>query len=73
MNTHGTYKKLQETKIPILGLLGENDISFATEDWFAAKGKFPTVNMIYFAQTGHGPQHQFPELSAKYITEFLKH
>jgi hypothetical protein len=37
MNTHGTYKKLQETKIPILGLLGENDISFATEDWCAAK------------------------------------
>jgi Predicted hydrolases or acyltransferases (alpha/beta hydrolase superfamily) len=69
---HGTYKKLQETKIPILGLLGENDISFAAEDWFTAKGVFPTVSMIYFAQTGHGPQHQFPELSAKYIAEFVK-
>ncbi|WP_413576175.1 alpha/beta fold hydrolase [Bdellovibrio sp. HCB290] len=72
LDTHGTYKKLQETKIPVLGILGENDISFAAEDWFKAKGKFPTVDMIYFAQTGHGPQHQYPELSAKYITEFLK-
>lgn len=71
-DTHGTYKKLQDSKIPILGLLGENDISFAAEDWFKAKGQFPTVDMIYFAQTGHGPQHQFPELSAKYIAEFIK-
>lgn len=71
-DVHGTFKKLQESKIPVLGLLGENDISFAAEDWFTAKGKFPTVSMMYFAQTGHGPQHQFPELSAKYINEFIQ-
>lgn len=71
-DVHGTYKKLQETKIPVLGLLGENDISFAAEDWFKAKGVFPTVQIIYLPQTGHGPQHQYPELSARYIADFLK-
>lgn len=68
---HGTLKKLQETKIPYLVIVGEDDICFPAEDWFSLNGKLPNSQIVLMAETGHGPQHQFPELSAKYITDFI--
>lgn len=70
-NAYGTLEKMMNTKVPLFVLVGEDDISFPVEDWFARKGKFPTAQIIYLPQTGHGPQHQYPELSANYIHTFL--
>lgn len=70
-NAYGTMEKMMTTKVPLFVLVGEDDISFPVEDWFARKGKFPTAQIIYLPQSGHAPQHQYPELSAKYIHAFL--
>lgn len=70
-NAYGTMEKMMITKVPLFVLVGEDDISFPVEDWFARKGKFPTAQIIYLPQTGHAPQHQYPELSANYIHAFL--
>lgn len=71
-DTYGTLEKMRKTKIPILNIMGEDDVCFAAEDWFKLKGKLPTVQMLLLPASGHGPQHQYPELSANYIRDFLK-
>lgn len=63
--------KLKTTKTPILVISGDHDISFAVENWFAMLRELPTTQIIVFPHTGHAPQHQFPELTAKYITDFI--
>lgn len=71
-DAYGTTQKMMETKIPILVLAGEDDVSFPVKDWFDRNGKFPTVNLTVLSQTGHGPQHQYPEYSAKLINDFVE-
>lgn len=68
---YGTYEKLKSTKIPLLVLTGEDDVSFPVEDWFEKKGEFPTAYLVMMPQSGHGPHHQFPEFSVKLIRDFL--
>jgi pimeloyl-ACP methyl ester carboxylesterase len=68
----GVSKMLTEGKTPILVLAGDHDIACHVEDWYALSGKMASVQMIVLPQAGHGPQHQYPELSAKYIREFVK-
>jgi len=63
--------QLKTTKIPILVISGDHDISFALENWFALLRELPTTQIIVFPHSGHAPQHQFPELTAKYITDFI--
>lgn len=68
----GNYRdQLKTTKTPILVISGDHDISFAVENWFALLRELPTTQIIVFPHTGHAPQHQFPELTAKYITDFI--
>lgn len=64
-------KQLKTTQTPILVLSGDHDISFAVENWFALLRQLPTTQIIVFPHTGHGPQHQYPELTAKYIHDFI--
>ncbi|MBW4361597.1 alpha/beta fold hydrolase [Flavobacterium taihuense] len=64
--------QLKATTTPILVICGDHDISFAVENWFALLRELPTAQIIVFPHTGHAPQHQFPELSAKYITNFIQ-
>jgi pimeloyl-ACP methyl ester carboxylesterase len=71
-DAYGTFEKMKRSKVPVLSIVGEDDICFPAEDWFAMKGKLPTVQVLLLPASGHGPQHQYPELSAGYINEFLK-
>lgn len=62
-----------ESQIPILVLSGDHDLCFPVENWFALSKKFKSGHLIVSPQSGHGPQHQFPELFAKYIIDFVEH
>jgi pimeloyl-ACP methyl ester carboxylesterase len=68
----GTLAKLQSSNIPILVLMGDHDIGFPVEDWYRLVGKLPSTQLIVMPQAGHGPQHQYPDLSAKYIASFIE-
>lgn len=70
-NTYNTLEKMQQTTLPILVLIGEDDVCFAAIDWMNLNGTLPTTQMILFGAAGHAPQHQYPELAASYISLFL--
>jgi pimeloyl-ACP methyl ester carboxylesterase len=65
-------EELIKTTTPILVLCGDNDISVPAEHWYKLSGKLKNAQFIVLPETGHGPQHQYPELSAKYIDDFIK-
>ncbi|MFB9080142.1 alpha/beta fold hydrolase [Flavobacterium procerum] len=67
-NFREAYKTLQT---PVLAISGDNDISFAVENWFALLKKAPTLQHIIFNAAGHAPHYQYPELAAAYITAFI--
>ena len=69
---YDTLGKLKESKIPILVLMGDHDICFHVEDWYPLVGKLPSIQLIVMPQAGHGVQHQYPDLAAKYITTFIE-
>ena len=69
---NGTLAKLESSKIPILVIMGDHDIGFPVEDWFRLVGKLPSTQLIVMPQAGHGPQHQYPDLAAKYIASFIE-
>lgn len=68
-NFRGAYKTLQT---PVLALSGDNDISFAVENWFPLLKNAPTLQHIIMPNTGHAPHFQYPELTTTYINEFIK-
>lgn len=68
LNFREGYKTL---KSPVLVISGDHDISFATENWFPLLRNAPTMQHIILNDAGHSPQHQYPELTAGYITLFL--
>lgn len=70
-DTYDTLQKMKETTVPVLVLIGEDDICFPAKDWTDLNGSLPSAQMILFGASGHGPQHQFPELAASYIREFI--
>jgi len=70
--TNSRQKMLDSNK-PVLVLTGDHDVCFPAENWYALTRKLPSTHLILFPQTGHGPQHQFPKLTAKYIIDFIKH
>jgi len=69
---NGTLAKLQSSNIPILVLMGDHDIGFPVEDWYGLVVKLPSTQLIVMPQAGHGPQHQYPDLVAKYIASFIE-
>jgi len=68
-NFRGAYKTLQT---PVLAISGDNDISFAVENWFPLLKNAPTLQHIIFPNTGHAPHFQYPELTTAYIQTFIK-
>ena len=67
-NFRAAYKTLET---PVLVISGDNDISFAVENWFPLLQNAPTIQHIIFQNTGHAPHYQYPELSTGYIKTFL--
>lgn len=68
-NFREAYKTLHT---PVLVISGDNDISFAVENWFPLLKNAPTLQHIIFPATGHAPHFQYPELSTAYINSFIK-
>ncbi len=62
---------LKTTTVPILHLGGDHDISFPVENWYALNRQLPTLQLVTFPQTGHGPQHQHPEAAAAIVEAFV--
>ncbi len=67
----GRREKLTQIRTPILVISGDNDTSTVGQNWFPLIGKLRNTQFVFYSETGHGPQHQHPELSAEYIGEFI--
>jgi pimeloyl-ACP methyl ester carboxylesterase len=63
---------LKTTSVPILHIGGDHDIIFPVENWYARNQELPTLSLITFPQSGHGPHHQFPQLSADVVASFVR-
>lgn len=70
LDFRGQYKTLTN---PVLVISSDHDVSFAVENWFPFLRNAPSMQHIIINDTGHGLQHQHPELIAKYIDLFLSH
>jgi len=68
LNFREQYKTIAN---PVLVISSDHDISFAVENWFPFLRNAPTMQQIIINDTGHGLQHQYPELIAGYIQLFL--
>lgn len=65
-------QKFIGTTKPVLAISGDRDISFPVENWYALTREMATTQQIVFPHTGHAPHHQYPELAADYIKNFIK-
>jgi pimeloyl-ACP methyl ester carboxylesterase len=63
---------LKQTTVPILHVGGDHDISFPIENWCALSPQLKTLQLVTFPQTGHGPQHQHPQMAADAIASFVR-
>jgi pimeloyl-ACP methyl ester carboxylesterase len=72
-DAYGAKEKLTQTNLPILVISADHEICFPPENWFALNRQLPTTQIIVIPRTGHGVQHEYPELVAKYITDFIEH
>ena len=69
----GAYSHLyQNTSIPALALSGDHDIIFPVENWYALNDVWPTIFVVTFPDSGHGPQHQYPVMAADMVTSFVE-
>lgn len=59
-------------KTPVLVISGDNDISFAPENWYPLIKSAPSLQLIILPESGHAPHFQYPELVTGYIQNFLK-
>ena len=68
---YNTLGELKKSTIPTLLIMGDHDIAFRVEDWYPLIGDLESTQVIVMPRAGHGPQHQYPDLVAKYITDFI--
>jgi len=70
----GAYTRFfATTDIPVLALSGDHDLVFPVENWYALNDTWPTLFVATWPECGHGPQHQYPEMSANLIASFVTH
>ncbi len=65
-------EKLKKLQNPVLVIMGDHDVCFPVENWYALNRQLKNTHLIVFPEAGHGPQHEYPELTASYIFEFIK-
>ncbi|MCY1458518.1 hypothetical protein D9M71_759090 [compost metagenome] len=70
-DTLGRRARLTQTRTPMLVISGDNDTSTAGQNWFPLIGQLRNAQFVFYPEAGHGPQHQYPELSAEYIADFI--
>jgi pimeloyl-ACP methyl ester carboxylesterase len=68
LDFRGQYRTLVN---PVLVISADHDISFAVQNWFLLLRNAPSMQHIIINDSGHGLQHQEPELIAGYINLFL--
>jgi pimeloyl-ACP methyl ester carboxylesterase len=69
---YNTLEELKKSIIPTLIIMGDHDIGFHLEDWYPLIGDLESTQVIVLPRAGHAPQHQYPDLVAKYITAFIQ-
>ncbi|WP_194790488.1 alpha/beta fold hydrolase [Pseudomonas sp. UFMG81] len=67
----GRRARLTLVRTPMLVISGDNDTSTAGQNWFPLIGQLRNAQFVFYPEAGHGPQHQYPELSAQYIADFI--
>ncbi|MGB5958383.1 alpha/beta fold hydrolase [Pseudomonas sp.] len=67
----GRRARLPQVRTPMLVISGDNDTSTAGQNWFPLIGQLRNAQFVFYPEAGHGPQHQYPELSAQYIADFI--
>jgi pimeloyl-ACP methyl ester carboxylesterase len=65
-------EKLGKLNVPILVISGDHDVVFPIENWYALTRKMPNLQIVMLPHAGHGPQHQYPILTTRYITDFIE-
>jgi len=60
------------TDIPVLALCGDHDLVFPVENWYALNEQWPTLFVATWPDSGHGPHHQYPQMSADVIASFIR-
>lgn len=63
---------LANSSVPMLVIGGDKDPSTAAQNWYPLIGRIPRGQLLVLPEAGHGPQHQYPQLSAKHIESFLE-
>lgn len=63
---------MKTTAVPILHVGGDHDIIFPVENWYALNQVLPTVRLLTFPSSGHGPQHQHPVAAGEGIASFIR-
>ena len=69
---YNSLGKLKSTTTPLLVISGDHDIVCPVENWYALTRVLPTMHLVVFPRTGHGPQHEFPDLIATYVASFIR-
>ncbi|MHA4844838.1 alpha/beta fold hydrolase [Flavitalea antarctica] len=64
-------ENLLKGKLPMLAVSGEHDIVFPIETWYEQTRKNPNLQIVMLPRAGHGPQSQYPVLTAQYIHSFI--
>ncbi|MBT32355.1 MAG: alpha/beta hydrolase [Thalassobius sp.] len=72
-DVYNTKQKLMESTIPILVISSNHEVCFPPENWFELNRKLPTTQVVVIPQSGHGVQHQYPEMVASYIHNFVQY
>ena len=69
----GGYRDfLEKTRTPILVISGDHDIGFPVENWFNLTRKWRSLFLSVLPRSGHGVQHQYPELVAQIMSCFVE-
>lgn len=68
-----TREKLGKLSTPVLVISGDHDLVCPVENWYALTRKMPNLYINVLPESGHGPQHQYPLLCAKYIISFIEY